>query len=103
MKLNSEPFEKIKSGLKDIEVRLYDEKRRGVNLGDRIVFSKLPENEESISVIVTGLSVFRTFEDLFSHFENKRFGHVGLSVEEQVQRVRMIYFFLGFNTPQFTA
>ena len=43
MSLNPAPFEKIKNGEKSIEIRLYDEKRRGVKIGDIIIFSKLPE------------------------------------------------------------
>jgi ASC-1-like (ASCH) protein len=37
MKLTTEPFDKIKSGSKIIEVRLFDEKRKDINLGDEIV------------------------------------------------------------------
>lgn len=36
LKLASLPFESIKSGRKTIESRLYDEKRREINLGDEI-------------------------------------------------------------------
>ena len=32
MKLNESPFEKIKAGTKTIELRLYDEKRRKIQL-----------------------------------------------------------------------
>ena len=39
MKLNKEPFEKIKSGEKTIELRLYDEKRRKIKAGDTICFN----------------------------------------------------------------
>ena len=39
MKLDKEPFEKIKSGEKTIELRLYDEKRRKIRVGDIIVFT----------------------------------------------------------------
>ena len=38
MKLDKEPFEKIKSGEKTIELSLYDEKRRKIREGDIIVF-----------------------------------------------------------------
>ncbi|MBQ0126139.1 MAG: DUF402 domain-containing protein, partial [Clostridiales bacterium] len=38
MNLQKEPFESIKSGEKTVEVRLYDEKRRAVHVGDEIDF-----------------------------------------------------------------
>ena len=39
MNLNNEPFELIKSGSKTIELRLNDEKRRLLNVGDEILFN----------------------------------------------------------------
>ncbi len=39
MKLAIVPFEKIASGAKNIESRLYDEKRRQINPGDQIEFT----------------------------------------------------------------
>ena len=40
MKLQKSPFERIKKGTKTVEFRLYDEKRRKINIGDQIEFSK---------------------------------------------------------------
>jgi len=68
MKLNPGPFEDIKSGSKTIEVRLYDEKRRMLNLGDIIEFSKLPDLDEKISVQVVGLLRYSSFRDLVNDF-----------------------------------
>ena len=45
MKLNPAPFEMIKSGQKTIELRLYDEKRQLVNIGDEIVFTNMVTGE----------------------------------------------------------
>jgi len=39
MKLQPSPFEKIKNGSKTIEVRLNDEKRQLLKVGDEIQFS----------------------------------------------------------------
>ena len=39
MKLRSDPFERIKSGKKTIEIRLYDEKRRKIKEKDFIEFT----------------------------------------------------------------
>ncbi len=40
MHLADEPFEKIKSGEKTVEIRLYDEKRKAIKIGNGIVFYK---------------------------------------------------------------
>ena len=37
MNLHNDPFEKIACGIKNIELRLYDEKRRLIKVGDEIV------------------------------------------------------------------
>lgn len=42
MSLQSEPFEKIRDGKKTIELRLFDEKRKTIQLGDSIEFQKQP-------------------------------------------------------------
>lgn len=37
MKLQPSPFEKIKDGTKTIEMRLFDDKRRKIQIGDTII------------------------------------------------------------------
>ena len=72
MKLNKEPFERIKNGTKTIEFRLYDEKRRKVKIGDKIEFSKLPDLQEKILVDVLDLYTEPSFEELFEKlYEDK--------------------------------
>ncbi len=91
MKLNSEPFEKIKNGKKDIEVRLYDDKRKLIKIGDRIIFKKLPNTGEELTAEIIGLSIFPSFKVLFSNFDNSRFGHQNLNLDEQLKKIRKIY------------
>ncbi len=75
MKLLKSPFELIKSGKKVIEVRLFDEKRQSLNLGDIITFSKLPDLNESLTVEIVGLLRYRTFQDLVEEFPMSYFGY----------------------------
>lgn len=75
MKLQKRPFEKIKSGEKILEARLYDEKRRQIRLGDRIEFSELPALDEKISVTVAGLLIYKTFSDLFDDLPASYMGY----------------------------
>ena len=65
MKLKERPFENIRNGTKTIEFRLYDEKRKLINIGDQIEFSKLPDLQEKILVDVLDLYREETFNKLF--------------------------------------
>ena len=65
MKLQSEPFLMIKSGKKTIELRLYDEKRRAVSVGDEIVFVRADSGEE-VRCAVTALYPFPSFSVLYA-------------------------------------
>ena len=65
MKLNKDPFERIKNGTKKVEFRLYDEKRKQIKVGDKIEFSKLPDLEEKLLVDVVELYRDDKFENLF--------------------------------------
>ena len=65
MKLLEDPFDRIKNGIKTIEFRLFDEKRRLIKIGDKIEFSKLPDLKEKILVDVLDLYYEKSFTDLF--------------------------------------
>ena len=65
MKLKEHPFKMMKSGLKTIELRLYDEKRRAVQIGDTICFHRYDNDEEKIEVVVKNLYVFPSFKVLY--------------------------------------
>lgn len=92
MSLFAEPFERIKSGRKVIEVRLFDQKRQKVGIGDTIIFEKLPDRDESVMVDVVGLSRFRSFRDLFLAFDKSKFGHPkDFSLEDQIAGMREVY------------
>ena len=65
MKLNENPFERIKNGTKTVEFRLFDEKRQKIKVGDKIEFSKLPDLQEKLLVDVVEVYREDTFEDLF--------------------------------------
>ena len=65
MKLQGDPFERIKNGTKTVEFRLYDEKRQTIQIGDEIEFSRLPELQEKLLVKVIDLYREDSFEKLF--------------------------------------
>lgn len=73
MRLVDFAFKAIKNKEKDIEVRLNDEKRRLINIGDIIEFEHV-DTKEIIKVEVINLYKFKTFKELFNKFDNKRIG-----------------------------
>lgn len=66
MRLWRSPFEKISSGRKTLELRLFDEKRRKLDIGDKIVFTNIDDSLKKIAVVVKSLHRYATFEDLFN-------------------------------------
>lgn len=75
MKLRLSPFEKIKNGSKTIELRLYDEKRQKVQVGDFIEFSCLDDETQKIQTRVTALHHFGSFAELFAAIPKEKFGY----------------------------
>ena len=74
MNLNPRPFLAIKSGTKTIEIRLYDEKRQKLNVGDSIEFTNREDNE-LLLVDIINLHIFKNFEDLYSKFDKISIGY----------------------------
>ena len=64
MKLHPSPFDKITSGVKTIELRLYDQKRQGIKVGDVIVFTNTCSGEK-IRATVSKLHRFDSFTQLY--------------------------------------
>ena len=68
MKLYSSEFEKVKSGEKIREYRLYDEKRKLINLRDTIRFLKLPDLSDECVVEVTNIEIFKNWYDCYKKY-----------------------------------
>ncbi|PKR77157.1 hypothetical protein CEY16_10460 [Halalkalibacillus sediminis] len=91
MGLYEEPMEAIKSGNKKIEVRLNDEKRRKISVGDTITFTKVPEETEQIKVEVTAMVSYSSFHEMYSNFPASDLGAEGKTIEEMVKSTYHIY------------
>ena len=74
MKLRPEPFAKIKSGAKTIELRLYDEKRQKIQVGDVIIFTSTDSGQQ-IRSIVKKLHRFDSFEALYKNLPLLKCGY----------------------------
>ena len=73
MRLVDFAFKAMKDGRKDIEVRLNDEKRQLINIGDIIEFTNL-DTGEVINVEVINLYKYNSFLELFDAFPHSRLG-----------------------------
>ncbi len=80
MKLYAEPFEKIKSGQKTIELRLWDEKRQKIKIGDTIVFTNTT-NGEKLQATVLQLHRFNSFEALYQSLPLLKCGYTEETIE----------------------
>ena len=89
LQLATTPFMAITSGKKTIESRLYDEKRRLIELGDLIEFTNREKTDEVVRVRVIGLLRYKTFHDLFTHNIPDKFG--GGSIEWLESQISEFY------------
>lgn len=67
MQLTPSPFQMIKDGLKTIELRLYDEKRRMIHEGDTIEFVNTEGIHELLDVRVKNLYRYDSFSELYNN------------------------------------
>ena len=69
--LNKDPFDLIKSGKKDIELRVNDEKRQSIKVGDVLkIISRY--DEEVFYVEVINKYYFKNFKEVYEHIDPKR-------------------------------
>ena len=74
MNLAPTPFKSIRTGKKTIEMRLYDEKRAKINVGDEIEFENV-DTHEKIRCAVIKLTRFNDFFELYSNFDKSALGY----------------------------
>lgn len=92
MNLQSKYFDFIKNGTKRIELRLYDEKRQQIKLGDSIEFSK-SENEKFKAKVI-GLLRYETFSDLFNDFD------ISVLADQFMTKQELLNVLQEFYTPE---
>lgn len=81
MKLHSAPFEMIKSGEKTIELRLFDEKRRQIKVGDKIAFTN-NSSGEILHATVLKLHRFNSFDELYQSLPLLKCGYTTENVDK---------------------
>ena len=64
MKVQTKYYNLLKSGQKTIELRLFDEKRQKIKVGDEIIFSDLSDPNDTLKAIVLNLYHAESFDAL---------------------------------------
>ena len=91
LKLKPKYFNYINRGTKRIELRLYDEKRKKINIGDTIIFQKEPELDIKMKVKVIGLLRYNTFEELFEDFDIEIMADKSMTKQELLDVLEEFY------------
>ncbi|MCM1090709.1 MAG: RNA-binding protein [Butyrivibrio sp.] len=82
MNLHPAPLEQIREGTKTIELRLYDDKRKSIAVGDTIIFVNSANPNDTLSVIVRNLFVFSSFVELYNNLPLLKCGYTEEDVDK---------------------
>ena len=89
--LDADVFEVVEKGIKNVEVRVNDEKRRKMKVGDEIIFLKRPLEEEKIVTKIVGLKVYSDFNELVKDYEIERLYLKEFTKEQFVELLSRFY------------
>lgn len=92
MNLCPEPFEMIRSGKKTIELRLNDEKRQAISVGDTIVFTNTKNSGKQIFAVVTALHKFKDFKELYENLPLLKCGYTEEDIDGAKPEDMNIYY-----------
>lgn len=81
MKLKPHPFLLIASRMKTIELRLLDEKRKKIEVGDTLIFENIEDLSSKISCVVKKLHIFDNFKELYDSLPLEKCGYLPYEVE----------------------
>ncbi len=90
-KLQPKYYNYILNGTKRIELRLYDEKRKYIKLGDTIKFLKEPDLKESFNAKIIGLIRHNSFEQLINDFDISILADISTSKTELLNELEKFY------------
>lgn len=76
MNLTPQPFDMIAKGHKNIELRLLDEKRQKIAVGDTLVFTNTADPALQLRCIVKKLHCFVNFAELYAVLPLDRCGYL---------------------------
>lgn len=92
MSLNPLPMKMFREGNKTIELRLYDEKRRRIAVGDKISFINTSNLTDILNVTVEELFVFASFDELYKNLPLSECGYTGDNIDKASPDDMEIYY-----------
>lgn len=75
MNLTPAPMQEIRTGNKTIELRLNDEKRKQISVGDTIKFINTEDSNDTLRVKVVDLFLFSSFAELYDNLSLLKCGY----------------------------
>ena len=91
MKLDAKFFDKMRERKKVYEVRLNDEKRSGIVVGDKIIFKRRPELIDGLVVRVVEIKRYESFEKVATSLSLNSLGFENENVQSVVDFYHTIY------------
>lgn len=76
MNLQPQPFEMIAEGYKTIELRLLDEKRQKIAVGDTLVFTNTADSARQLRCLVKKLHCLANFAELYAALPLDKCGYL---------------------------
>ena len=91
LKLIPRYYDYILNGTKRIEIRLNDEKRQKIKIGDTIKFFKEPELKDSFIVKVVDLYKYNSFNEMFKNFDISILADKNMTKEDLINDLEEFY------------
>lgn len=91
IKLQPQYYNFMLNGTKRVELRLFDEKRQQIKIGDTIKILKEPDLIESFEVKVIGLLRYKSFEYMFNDFDISILADKTMSKEQLINDLEKFY------------
>lgn len=92
MRLNPAPMKMFREGRKTIELRLYDEKRKKLSVGDTIKFINTSDITDVLNVTVEELFIFDSFDELYKSLTLLECGYTQNNIGRASPRDMEIYY-----------
>ena len=92
MKLHPHPFSMIANGTKTIELRLLDEKRKKIAVGDTLIFQNTQDQAAVLSCTVKKLHIFADFEELYRSLPLDRCGYLPHEMQNACAKDMELYY-----------
>jgi len=82
----------IREGTKTIELRLLDDKRKGISVGDTIIFNNTEDENDSLCVMVDDLFIFDSFEELYKNLPLLECGYTKEDIDSASPKDMEMYY-----------